>query len=117
MYQSKNQQFVIEKTFELVTLIKTHITSIDVDDEETFYQLKQQLDILSCAIPDPIVNQVNMFVDKHLQPLALAPTTILGEAPTIETFFAYVAFTEDKFQEIVENTIKPFILGRKSYEK
>ena len=40
MHQSKNQQFVIEKTFELVTLIKTHITSIDVDDEETVYSYK-----------------------------------------------------------------------------
>lgn len=116
MNQSKNQQFAIEKTFELVTLIKTHITSIDVDDEEAFYQLKQQLDILSCAVPDSIVDQVNTFVDKHLQPLALSPTSILGEMPTLETFFNYVSSTEDEFQEIVKNTIKPFILGRESYE-
>ena len=102
--------------FELVTLIKTHITSIDVDDEEAFYQLKQQLDILSCAVPDSIVDQVNTFVDKHLQPLALSPTSILGEMPTLETFFNYVSSTEDEFQEIVKNTIKPFILGRESYE-
>lgn len=47
MKQSENQQFVIEKTFDLVKLIKSHITSTDVDDEETFYELKQQLDILS----------------------------------------------------------------------
>ena len=106
MNQSKNQQFAIEKTFELVTLINTHITSINVDDEETFYQLKQQLDILSCAVPDSIVDQINTFVDKHLQPLALAPTTILGEMPTLETFFNYVSSTEDEFQEIVKNTIK-----------
>ena len=116
MNQSKNQQFAIEKTFELVSLIKTHITSIDIDDEEAFYQLKQQLYILSCAVPDPIVDQVNTFVDKHLQPLALAPTSILGEMTTLETFFNYVSSTEDEFQEIVKNTIKPFILGRESYE-
>lgn len=116
MNQSKNQQFAIEKTFELVSLIKTHITSIDIDNEEAFYQLKQQLDILSCAVPDPIVDQVNTFVDKHLQPLALAPTSILGEMTTLETFFNYVSSTEDEFQEIVKNTIKPFILGRESYE-
>lgn len=116
MNQSKNQRFAIEKTFELVSLIKTHITSIDIDDEEAFYQLKQQLDILSCAVPDPIVDQVNTFVDKHLQPLALAPTSILGEMTTLETFFNYVSSTEDEFQEIVKNTIKPFILGRESYE-
>lgn len=90
--------------------------SIDIDDEETFYHLKQQLDILSCAVPDPIVDQVNTFADKHLQPLALTPTTILGEMPTLETFFNFVTSTEDEFQKIVKNTIKPFILGRESYE-
>ena len=116
MNQSKNQQFAIEKTFELVTLINTHTTYINVDDEETFYQLKQQLDILSCTVPDSIVDQINTFADKHLQPLALAPTTILGKMPTLETFFNYVSSTEGEFQEIVKNTIKPFILGRESCE-
>ena len=112
MKQSENQQFIIEKTFDLVKLIKSHITSTDVDDEETFYELKQQLDILSCAIPETILDKTNRFVDERLQPLALTPTALFGEQPTLEEFFNYVLFIEDEFQEIINSTIRPFILGK-----
>ena len=115
MNQSTNQQFLIEKTFDLVKLIKSHITSIDIDDEETFYQLKQQLDILSCAIPESILDKIDPFVDERLQPLALTPTALFGEEPTLEDFLNYVISIEDEFQEIIDSTIRPFILGREYY--
>ena len=57
-------QFIREKTFEAVSLLKRYINSPEIENEEAFVEIEQEIAILSYAIPDPIMGELKVFMEQ-----------------------------------------------------